>query len=216
MDCDVLFKIVVIGDSGVGKSNLITRYTRDHFTKDSKSTIGVEFASKLIEYDGVKIKGQIWDTAGQDRFRAIAAAYYRGAHGALIVYDITNPNSFQNLESWFKEIQNQGELNCINVLVGNKCDLKELRQVETADGIKYAEKRNIRFVETSAADNTNVDMVFTTLMQDIYKNQRNRPRDDDDDNTPQKPTFSGPTEKTVDLSKPVQPVNTKGDQNCQC
>lgn len=192
MDCDVLYKVVVIGDSGVGKSNLITRYTRDHFSTDMKSTIGVEFASKLIDYESVKIKGQIWDTAGQDRFRAIAAAYYRGAHGALIVYDITNPLSFQNLDSWFREIENQGEQNCINVIVGNKLDLAEThRKVSTEEGRLYAEKHNIRFVETSAADSTNVDLVFTTLLHDIYKSQKGKMKngiggggggvDDDDD-----------------------------------
>jgi len=172
MDCDVLYKVVVIGDSGVGKSNLITRFTQDRFTKDSKPTIGVEFGAKSIEHDGITIKGQIWDTAGQERFRAISAAYYRGANGALIVYDITNPESFQNLNKWFKEIENQGENGCFNILIGNKCDLQHLRAVDTEEARKFAEKHNVSFLETSAANNTNVELAFTTLLKEIYKTQK--------------------------------------------
>jgi len=214
MDCDVLYKVVVIGDSGVGKSNLITRYTRDQFSKDSKSTIGVEFASKLIDHEGVKIKGQIWDTAGQDRFRAIAAAYYRGAHGALIVYDITNPTSFQNLDSWFKEIENQGEKNCINIIVGNKCDLEEQRQVDTEEGKRYAAKHNIRFLETSAAESTNVDLVFTSLLHDIYNSQKSKmkahPDDEDGDDVPiPDPSTRG----GIRIGEHVEP---KKNDNCGC
>jgi small GTP-binding protein len=151
---------------------LITRFTQDRFTKDSKPTIGVEFGAKSIEHDGITIKGQIWDTAGQERFRAISAAYYRGANGALIVYDITNPESFQNLNKWFKEIENQGENGCFNILIGNKCDLQHLRAVDTEEARKFAEKHNVSFLETSAANNTNVELAFTTLLKEIYKTQK--------------------------------------------
>jgi len=168
----VLYKVVVIGDSGVGKSNLITRFTQDRFTKDSKPTIGVEFGAKSIEHEGITIKGQIWDTAGQERFRAISAAYYRGANGALICYDITNAETFQNLSKWFKEIENQGENGCINILIGNKCDLAHLRQVDTEEARKLAEKHNVSFLETSAANNTNVELAFTSLLKEIYKAQK--------------------------------------------
>lgn len=109
---------------------------------------------------------------GQERFRAISAAYYRGANGALIVYDITNQETFNNLNKWFKEIENQGENGCLNVLVGNKCDLEHLRQVQTDDGRNFAEKHNVSFMETSALDNTNVDTAFTSLLKEIYKNQK--------------------------------------------
>jgi small GTP-binding protein len=178
--CTFVVIVVVIGDSGVGKSNLITRFTQDRFTKDSKPTIGVEFGAKSIEYDGITIKGQIWDTAGQERFRAISAAYYRGANGALICYDITNPESFQNLTKWFKEIENQGENGCINILIGNKCDLAHLRQVDTEEARKFAEKHNVSFLETSAANNTNVELAFTMLLKEIYKAQKKGKKTDAD------------------------------------
>jgi Ras-related protein Rab-11A len=165
----------------------------------------------LIEYEGVKIKGQIWDTAGQDRFRAIAAAYYRGAHGALIVYDITNQTSFQNLDSWFKEIENQGEKNCINILVGNKCDLKDQRQVDIEEGKKFAKEHNIRFLETSAADNTNVDLVFTSLLQDIYNHQKTNMKNDDDDDNISAPD---PFARGIRLDEAKTP--TKKESNCGC
>ena len=217
MDCDVLYKVVVIGDSGVGKSNLITRFTQDRFTKDSKPTIGVEFGAKSIEYEGITIKGQIWDTAGQERFRAISAAYYRGANGALIVYDITNPETFQNLNKWFKEIENQGENGCINILIGNKSDLAHLRQVDTEEARKFAEKHNVSFLETSAANNTNVDLAFTSLLQEIYKTQKKNKGgggNSSNDGTvtgPSAPSKSGDTiviGSTTSEPKPTQ--NAKG------
>jgi GTPase SAR1 family protein len=137
----------------------------------------------------------------------------------LIVYDITNRSSFQNLDSWFKEIENQGEQNCMNVLVGNKCDLADARQVETEEGRKYAAKRNIRFVETSAADNTNVDLVFTSLMQDIYKGQKGGLRRDqpqEPNNTQPSPQLPGPKDKdTIRLDDPAI-TQPKKDPACAC
>ncbi|KAL9654638.1 hypothetical protein ABK040_006700 [Willaertia magna] len=213
MDCDVLYKVVVIGDSGVGKSNLITRFTQNKFTKDTKPTIGVEFGAKSIEYDNVTIKGQIWDTAGQERFRAISAAYYRGANGALIVYDITNQESFENLEKWFKEIENQGENGCINILIGNKCDLNHLRQVETATGKAFAEKHGVPFMETSAADSTNVDEAFTTLLKEIYKSQSRKNKKTDEE---RKDEPIGPTSKIVFPTEPETPPTGKGGNGGGC
>ncbi|KAF0972456.1 hypothetical protein FDP41_009359 [Naegleria fowleri] len=219
MDCDVLYKVVVIGDSGVGKSNLITRFTQNKFTKDTKPTIGVEFGAKSIEYDGVTIKGQIWDTAGQERFRAISAAYYRGANGALIVYDITNQESFDNLEKWFKEIENQGENGCINILIGNKCDLNHLRQVETATGRAFAEKHNVPFMETSALDSTNVDEAFTTLLKEIYKTQsrKNKKTEETTGDVPIGPTDKVIIDDTNDDKKPgTKPQQGGSGGGCAC
>ncbi|KAL0488468.1 Ras-related protein Rab [Acrasis kona] len=211
MDCDVLYKVVVIGDSGVGKSNLITRFTQGKFSKDSKPTIGVEFGAKTIEHEGITIKGQIWDTAGQERFRAISAAYYRGANGALIVYDITNQETFNNLNKWFKEIENQGENGCLNVLVGNKCDLDHLRQVQTEDGRTFAEKHNVSFMETSAQDNTNVDLAFTSLLKEIYKNQKKGKKTGGNTGG----DSSAEKGKEINLHEPVaQP--TEDDKKCGC
>merc|ERR1711991_569539 len=126
---DYLFKVVLIGDSGVGKSNLLSRFTRDEFSTDSKSTIGVEFATRSVACDGKTIKAQIWDTAGQERYRAITSAYYRGAVGALLVYDLTQASTFRNCERWLNELRDHADKYIAIMLVGNKSDLSHLRAV---------------------------------------------------------------------------------------
>ena len=124
----MLFKIVLVGDSGVGKTNLLTRFSKNEFSLESKTTIGVEFATKTITTEqGHVIKAQIWDTAGQDRYRAIASSYYKGAAGALVVYDITKPNSFANVEKWLKELRDHGAEDMVLMLIGNKSDLEKDR-----------------------------------------------------------------------------------------
>merc|ERR1719478_1495801 len=165
---DFLFKVVLIGDSGVGKSNLLTRFTRDEFKQGSKSTIGVEFATQTITVDKKNIKAQIWDTAGQERYRAITSAYYRGAVGALLVYDITKRQSFDDVERWLSELRDHAEENIAVLLVGNKSDLKHLRAVSTAEAAEFAEKQGLAAIETSALDATNVDIAFHRILSDIY------------------------------------------------
>ena len=124
----MLFKIVLVGDSGVGKTNLLTGFSKNEFSLESKTTIGVEFATKTITTEqGHVIKAQIWDTAGQDRYRAIASSYYKGAAGALVVYDITKPNSFANVEKWLKELRDHGAEDMVLMLIGNKSDLEKDR-----------------------------------------------------------------------------------------
>ncbi|KAI0226081.1 Rab GTPase ypt31, partial [Massospora cicadina] len=135
---DFLFKVVLIGDSGVGKSNLLSRFTRDEFNLESKSTIGVEFATRNVQVEGKSIKAQIWDTAGQERYRAITSAYYRGAVGALLVYDVTKHNTFENVNRWLKELRDHAESHIVILLVGNKCDLRHLRSVPTEEGKQFA------------------------------------------------------------------------------
>jgi Ras-related protein Rab-11A len=125
-----MFKIVIVGDTGTGKSNLLSRFTKKEFHKDSKATIGVDFATHQIEHDGKTIEAQVWDTAGAERYKAITAAYYRGSIGALIVYDITNQLSFQNCAAWLRELRAHTDPSIVVMLVGNKCDLKHL-QVRT-------------------------------------------------------------------------------------
>merc|ERR1712196_71317 len=148
---DYLFKVVLIGDSGVGKSNLLTRFTRNEFNRESKSTIGVEFATQTIEVEKKNIKAQIWDTAGQERYRAITSAYYRGAVGALLVYDITKAATFESVKTlWLEELKQNADDNIIIMLVGNKKDLGHLRDVSTEDGRKFAEQNHLSFIETSA------------------------------------------------------------------
>ncbi|KAL9325440.1 hypothetical protein ACSQ67_006085 [Phaseolus vulgaris] len=135
-DYDYLFKVVLIGDSGVGKSNLLSRFTRNEFSLESKSTIGVEFATRSIRVDDKVVKAQIWDTAGQERYRAITSAYYRGAVGALLVYDVTRHVTFENVERWLKELRDHTDANIVVMLVGNKADLRHLRAVSTEDATK--------------------------------------------------------------------------------
>ena len=130
--------MVLIGDSGVGKSNLLSRFTRNEFNLDSKSTIGVEFATRSIQIDNKTIKAQIWDTAGQERYRAITSAYYRGAVGALLVYDISKSLSFENVTRWLKELRDHADSNIVIMLVGNKTDQRHLRAVPTEDGKNFA------------------------------------------------------------------------------
>ena len=166
---DYLFKVVVIGDSGVGKSNLLSRFTRNEFNLESKSTIGVEFATRTVSMEGKTIKAQIWDTAGQERYRAITSAYYRGAVGALLVYDISKRLTFENVERWLKELRTHADPSIVVMLVGNKCDLKHLQAVLTDDAKSFAEQNNLAFIETSALDATNVDLAFETILIEIYR-----------------------------------------------
>ncbi|KAH6788711.1 RAB GTPase-like protein A1F [Perilla frutescens var. frutescens] len=167
-DYDYLFKLVLIGDSGVGKSNLLSRFARNEFSLESKSTIGVEFATRSIRVDDKIIKAQIWDTAGQERYRAITSAYYRGAVGALLVYDVTRHVTFENVERWLKELRDHTDQNIVIMLVGNKADLRHLRAVSTEDGQAFAEREKTYFMETSALESLNVENSFTEVLTQIY------------------------------------------------
>ncbi|KAL3538493.1 hypothetical protein ACH5RR_001859 [Cinchona calisaya] len=166
---DYLFKVVLIGDSAVGKSNILSRFTRNEFCLESKSTIGVEFATRTLQVEGRTIKAQIWDTAGQERYRAITSAYYRGALGALLVYDVTKPTTFENVSRWLKELRDHADSNIVIMLIGNKIDLKHLRAVATEDAQSYAEKEGLSFIETSALEATNVEKAFQTILGEIYR-----------------------------------------------
>ncbi|THH06115.1 hypothetical protein EW145_g4308 [Phellinidium pouzarii] len=168
-DYDFLFKVVLIGDSGVGKSNLLSRFTRNEFNLDSKSTIGVEFATRTIEIEGKTVKAQIWDTAGQERYRAITSAYYRGAVGALLVYDIAKPQTYENVKRWLKELRDHADSNIVIMLVGNKSDLKHLRAVATEAAQAFAAENQLSFIETSALDASNVEKAFQTILSEIHR-----------------------------------------------
>jgi len=166
---DYLFKVVLIGDSGVGKSNLLSRFTRNEFNIESKSTIGVEFATRSITVDGKTVKAQIWDTAGQERYRAITSAYYRGAVGALLVYDIAKHATYVNVTRWLKELRDHADSNIVIMLVGNKSDLKHLRAVPTEEAKLFSTDNGLSFIETSALDASNVESAFQTILSDIYR-----------------------------------------------
>lgn len=166
---DYLFKIVLIGDSGVGKSNILSRFTRNEFCLESKSTIGVEFATRTLQVEGKTVKAQIWDTAGQERYRAITSAYYRGAVGALLVYDITKRQTFDNVQRWLRELRDHADSNIVIMMVGNKSDLNHLRAVSEEDGKSLAEKEGLSFLETSALEATNIEKAFQTILTEIYQ-----------------------------------------------
>nr|XP_043634563.1 ras-related protein RABA6a-like [Erigeron canadensis] len=168
-ECDYLFKTVLIGDSAVGKSNLLSRFAKDEFYLDSKPTIGVEFAYRNAKVGDKIIKAQIWDTAGQERFRAITSSYYRGALGAMLVYDITRQGTFENLKKWLHELREFGNRDMVIVLVGNKSDLDDLREVGVEDGQKLAQLENLCFMETSAKENLNVEDAFLQMITKIYE-----------------------------------------------
>ncbi|KAI3870795.1 hypothetical protein MKX03_006779 [Papaver bracteatum] len=166
---DYLFKVVLIGDSGVGKSNLLSRFTRNEFCLESKSTIGVEFATRTLQVEGKTIKAQVWDTAGQERYRAITSAYYRGALGAILVYDTTKPTTFENVTRWLKELREHADSNIVIMLIGNKTDLKHLRAVATEDAQSFAEKEGLSFIETSALEAINVEKAFQNILGEVYR-----------------------------------------------
>ena len=178
---DYLFKVVLIGDSGTGKSNLLSRFTRNEFSLDSRSTIGVEFATRSINVDGKTIKAQIWDTAGQERYRAITSAYYRGAVGALLVYDIAKHSTYVNVSRWLKELRDHADSNIVVMLVGNKSDLKHLRAVPTEEAKAFAAENNHSFIETSALDASNVEQAFQNILTEIYHIVSNKALQSSDD-----------------------------------
>ncbi|KAE8670530.1 Ras-related protein RABA5a [Hibiscus syriacus] len=165
---EYLFKIVLAGDSAVGKSNLLARFARDEFYPNSKSTIGVEFQTQKVDVNGKEVKAQIWDTAGQERFRAVTSAYYRGAVGALLVYDISRRQTFESIGRWLNELQSHSDMNVVTILVGNKSDLRDARVVSTAEGKALAEAQGLFFMETSALDSYNVVAAFQTVVKEIY------------------------------------------------
>jgi len=164
---DYLFKLLLIGDSGVGKSCLLLRFADDTYTESYISTIGVDFKIRTIELDGKTIKLQIWDTAGQERFRTITSSYYRGAHGIIIVYDVTDQESFNNVRQWLQEIDRYASENVNKLLVGNKCDMTTKKVVDFATAKQYADQLGIPFLETSAKNATNVEQAFMTMAAEI-------------------------------------------------
>ena len=164
---DYLFKVLLIGNSGVGKSSLLLRFADDVFTDNFMPTIGVDFKIRTIEVDGKTIKLQIWDTAGQERFKTITSSYYKGAHGIIVTYDITDRESFSAIENWMNEVEKHASDNISRILVGNKCDMADARQVSTDEGKELAEHYNVRFLETSAKDCKNVEEAFIMMTREI-------------------------------------------------
>ena len=168
---DYKIKVVIIGDSGVGKTNLLKRFITNTFSEDTKATVGVEFMSRTYKIDKYIFKVEIWDTAGQERYKSITAVYYKGAKGALVVYDTTSKVSFDNLDKWMEEITEKTSKDIKIMIIGNKIDLKEFREVPTEEAIKKAKAMGVPILETSALDATNVNKAFYDLLREVYKDK---------------------------------------------
>lgn len=176
-DYDHLFKLLVVGDSGVGKSCLLLRFADDTYSESFISTLGVDFKIRTMENGGEKVKLQIWDTAGQERFRTIVSSYYRGAHGIILVYDVTDRASFQNVQTWMTEISKYTKGPVNTMLVGNKCDLTSKKAVSFDEAKDLADSLGVRFLETSAKNAHNVDHAFEVLAREIKQSMVAHPRE---------------------------------------
>lgn len=197
-DYDYLFKLLLIGDSGVGKSCLLLRFADNTYTDSYISTIGVDFKIRTLDIDGKTVKLQIWDTAGQERFRTITSSYYRGAHGIIVVYDVTDKVSFNNVKQWLGEIDRYACQSVNKLLVGNKADLVEKKVVDFNEAKEFADSLGISFLETSAKSAQNVEEAFLTMTRQI-KERVSRSHDG-----PAKPTTGG-----VDISRNSTKIKQK-------
>ena len=164
---DYLFKMIIIGNSGVGKSCLMRRVTTNEFSEDHEVTVGVEFGSLLVKMEETVLKLQIWDTAGQERFKTITSSYYKGAHGIIVTYDITDRESFSAIENWMNEVEKHASDNISRILVGNKSDMIDAKQISSNEGRQLAERYNARFIETSAKNSKNVEEAFILLVSQL-------------------------------------------------
>ncbi len=162
-------KLIVIGDSGVGKTNIIRRYISNTFSDDSKATVGVEFFTKPFRVNNDIVKLEIWDTAGQERYKSITSAYYKGSRGALLVYDITRPSTFEDVENWMTEIKEKVRGSLKIMIIGNKLDLTNERKVDTETALDKAKSLNVPLMETSAFNSTNIQKAFESILREMYK-----------------------------------------------
>ncbi len=164
---DWLFKILMIGDSGVGKSSILVRFTDQTFSDSYMSTIGVDFKIKTLQVDGKMVKLQMWDTAGQERFRTITSSYYKGAHGIILVYDITDIESFNNIKQWLEEVNKYADEQVHKLIIGNKLDLENRRVVSKETAKAFCDNLDITFIETSAKKAIDIEHLFITLVREM-------------------------------------------------
>ena len=178
---ELMVKVILIGDSAVGKTNIMNKYLKGKFLENSRATVGVEFGTKLFNISEHKIKAQIWDTAGQEKYRSITSAYYKGSKGAFIVYDITRKNSFDNVEKWINDLKIIGDPKINIMLIGNKIDLEDQREVLREQGEEKAKSFGCAFLETSALNGDNIEKGFELMIYDIYKKYGQDNNEDDDE-----------------------------------
>ncbi|XP_038058470.1 ras-related protein Rab-13-like [Patiria miniata] len=179
VQADLTFKILVLGDSNVGKTCLACRFCENNFvgggsSRASVPTLGLDFRQRVVTLDGTRIQLQIWDTAGQERYRTLTTAYYRGAMGILVLFDITNETSFNHITSWLENISQNASADVCKVLVGNKCDEEDRRKVPTMRAINLASAFDLLFYETSAKNSVNVEPAFMALVKQMLTKQQHR------------------------------------------
>jgi len=171
-NAQIRIKLLIIGDSAVGKTSMLLKYTDNFFPESHLATIGVEFKTKEVEYNGYKIELQIWDTAGQERFKSITKSFFRNTNGIIFVYDITQKNTFKNVKDWIKDSE-VNDFGFQRILVGNKIDLQNKRQVSLEDAKEWADKKNMEVIETSAKTGANIDKAVLKLIELILQNKTN-------------------------------------------
>ncbi|CAF1077561.1 unnamed protein product, partial [Didymodactylos carnosus] len=207
---DLLFKLLLIGDSGVGKTCILFRFSDDSFNASFISTIGIDFKIKTIELDGRKIKLQIWDTAGQERFHTITTSYYRGAMGIMLVYDVTQARSFENINKWLRNIDDHASDDVVKMLIGNKCDMEDKRCITKQRGELLAREHSIQFLETSAKNNINIEKSFYEMARLILKktpgNTNNQPQSLPELNRPNQSNYMSIQPKVICISGGAQGI----------
>ncbi len=179
-DYEMMVKVILIGDSAVGKTNIMSKYLTGQFQENSKATVGVEFGSKLFKIDNHNIKAQIWDTAGQEKYKAITGAYYKGSKGAFVVYDITRKETFDSADRWINDLKVSADPKIIIMLIGNKSDLEDKREVLKEQGEEKARSFGCAFLETSALNGENIDKGFEMMVSEIFKKFGDESLEDDE------------------------------------
>ena len=183
---EMMIKVILIGDSGVGKTNIMSKYLKNQFMENSKATVGVEFGSKLFNHEGHKIKAQIWDTAGQEKYKAITGAYYKGSKGAFVVYDITRKETFASIDRWVNDLKTTSDPKLTIILIGNKNDMEDNRQVSKEQGEEKAKSFECAFLETSALSGDNLDKAFNLMVKEIYEKFNNDSSGEEGSDNPKK------------------------------
>lgn len=204
---DTLIKLLLIGDSGVGKSCLLLRFSEDSFQTSFITTIGIDFKIRTIDMDGKRVKMQIWDTAGQERFRTITQAYYRGAMGILLVYDVGDEETFANIKNWVKNIKQHAKEGVQQILLGNKADAEDRRKISTERGQQLADDFNMKFFETSAKTGMNVEKAFFTIARDVKVSEDAKSGDKSGDSQ---------NNQTINIGETKQPSNTEESKKGCC